>query len=183
MAIWQPNAPTPGSSLELVPKTTLASAKFNLIDHYGNPITEKILQGSPAALFFGFTHCPDICPTTLWTLDQYLSTLSQEGFALPGFFITVDPLRDTPEVMKEHLANFNGTITGITGSSDEIKKLLKNWKVYTKIVPLEGTDYTIDHTASVYLIDANGILRDTLKYQESRENSLVKLRQFLTASK
>jgi len=95
----------------------------------------------------------------------------------------VDPLRDTPEVMKEHLANFNGTITGITGSSDEIKKLLKNWKVYTKIVPLEGTDYTIDHTASVYLIDANGILRDTLKYQESRENSLVKLRQFLTASK
>ena len=94
----------------------------------------------------------------------------------------MDPLRDTPEVMRGHLANFDGTITGITGPPDEIKKLLENWKVYTKIVSLEDTDYTIDHTASVYLIDANGILRDTLNYQESRENALVKLRRFLATS-
>ena len=182
LTIWRPNAPNPGSSPELSSESTLVSAKFDLIDHYGNPVTEKVLQGSPAALFFGFTHCPDICPTTLLNLDNYLSTLSQEGFALPGFFITVDPLRDTPEVMRGHLANFDGTITGITGPPDEIKKLLENWKVYTKIVPLEDTDYTIDHTASVYLIDANGILRDTLKYQESRENALVKLRRFLATN-
>tara|TARA_Y100000588_G_C13781718_1_gene722736 strand:- start:190 stop:672 length:483 start_codon:yes stop_codon:yes gene_type:complete len=158
------------------------SAEFDLLDHHGNPITEKALQGTPAALFFGFTHCPDICPTTLWNLNNYLSTLSQEGFTLAGFFITVDPLRDTPDVLKEHLANFEGTITGITGPSDGIDELLKNWRVYKKIVPLEDTDYTIDHTASVYLIDAKGILRETLKYQESHEESLAKLRRFLGAS-
>ena len=161
---------------------SIKGSNFTLKDVNNNPITEESFQGPATALFFGFTHCPDICPTTLLNLDNYLSTLSQEGSALPGFFITVDPLRDTPEVMRGHLANFDGTITGITGPPDEIKKLLENWKVYTKIVPLEDTDYTIDHTASVYLIDANGILRDTLKYQESRENALVKLRRFLATS-
>ena len=182
LAIWLPNVPNRVGSPEVNSKPKLTSVEFDLIDHRGNPITEKALQGAPAALFFGFTHCPDICPTTLWNLDNYLDTLHQEGITLAGFFVTVDPLRDTPYVLKEHLENFDGRITGITGTSDEIKELLKIWNVYTKIVPLEDADYTIDHTASVYLIDANGILRDTLKYQESRENALAKLRSFLAAN-
>ena len=183
IAIWLPNSPNQIRSPGLDSEPTLVSAEFDLLDHHGNPITEKALQGIPVALFFGFTHCPDICPTTLWNLSNYLNTLSQEGFALAGFFITVDPLRDTPEVLNGHLANFDGTITGITGPTDEIEKFLKNWRVYKKIVPLEDKDYTIDHTASVYLIDAKGILRETLKYQESHEESLLKLRRFLAANR
>ena len=132
------------------------------------------------AVFFGFTHCPEICPTTLHNLNYYIQTLAQEGLKLSGFFVTVDPIRDTPEVLKTHLEDFQDRITGITGPVEEISSLLKNWSVYVKIIPLEEPNYTIDHTSSVYLIDERGILQNVLRYQESSDEALVKLKQFVS---
>jgi protein SCO1/2 len=160
--------------------TTQLSTPFNLLDHNGDSISEKSMQGKPVAVFFGFTHCPEICPTTLRRLDHYIRTLAREGLNLAGFFITVDPLRDTPEALKTHLADFQGRITGITGPADEIGSLLKNWNVYAKIIPLEGSDYTVDHTASVYLVDERGILQNVLGYQDAPDEALNKLRRFIS---
>ena len=89
-------------------------------------------------------------------------------------------MRDTPEVLKTHLEDFQDRITGITGPVEEISSLLKSWSVYVKIIPLEEPNYTIDHTSSVYLIDELGMLQNVLRYQESSDEALVKLKKFVS---
>ena len=175
--LWQSNqVSNPPKGLE----EPLLSASFQLLDQNENPIDEKSMQGKSIAVFFGFTHCPEICPTTLQNLDHYIRTLHREGHKLSGYFITVDPQRDTPQVLKAYLAGFQDRITGITGSVDEVNRLLKHWKVYSKIIPLEDSDYTIDHTASIFLIDRQGRLQGILGYQDTSNDALQKLRNFLS---
>jgi protein SCO1 len=151
-------------------------APFNLTDQDGAPITEAALSGHPSVLFFGFTHCPEVCPTTLFEMAGWLKTLGDDGKDLRVFFISVDPERDTPEVMKGYTAAFTDRITGITGNPDEVEKLLKSWKIYAKKVPTENGDYTMDHTASVMLLDRDGRLKSTIDYKESPDVALKKLR-------
>jgi protein SCO1 len=152
---------------------------FNLVDQDGKPITEKAFEGHPSLLFFGFTHCPDVCPTTLYELAGLLKQLGDEGKTLKAYFITVDPERDTPEIMKAYTGNFTDRITGITGDPAEIAKVIKGWKVYAKKVPLEDGGYTMDHTASVFLLDSNGRLKGTIAYQENPATALQKLKNLV----
>ena len=154
---------------------------FSLTDQNGAPITEAAFAGHPTVLFFGFTHCPEVCPTTLFEISGWLKDLGDEGKDLRVFFISVDPERDTPEVMKGYTQAFTDRITGITGKPDEVEKLLKAWKIYAKKVPTENGDYTMDHTASVILLDRDGRLKSTIDYKESKEIALKKL-QLLIAS-
>lgn len=149
---------------------------FNLIDQNGAPITEAAFKGHPSALFFGFTHCPEVCPTTLFEMAGWLKTLGDEGKDLRVFFISVDPERDTPEVMKGYTTAFTDRITGITGKPEEVEKLVKSWRIYAKKVPTENGDYTMDHTASVMLLDSDARLKSTLDYKESPDVALKKLR-------
>lgn len=149
---------------------------FNLTDQNGAPITEVAFKGHPTVLFFGFTHCPEVCPTTLFEMAGWLKTLGNEGKDLRVFFISVDPERDTPEVMKGYTSAFTDRITGITGNPQEVEKLLKGWKIYAKKVPTENGDYTMDHTASVMLLDRDGRLKSTIDYKESPDVALKKLR-------
>ncbi len=151
-------------------------APFTLQDQDGAPITEAAFKGHPTALFFGFTHCPEVCPTTLFEMASWLKDLGDEGKDLRVFFISVDPERDTPEVMKGYTAAFTARITGITGNPEEMEKLLKGWKIYAKKVPTENGDYTMDHTASVMLLDRNGRLKSTIDYKESPDVALKKLK-------
>lgn len=151
-------------------------APFNLKDQDGAPITEAAFKGHPTVLFFGFTHCPEVCPTTLFEISDWLKTLGDEGKDLRVFFISVDPERDTPEVMKGYTSAFTDRITGITGNPQEVEKLLKGWKIYAKKVPTENGDYTMDHTASVILLDRNARLKSTIDYKESPDVALKKLR-------
>jgi protein SCO1/2 len=151
-------------------------APFNLTDQNGAPITEAAFKGHPTALFFGFTHCPEVCPTTLFEMAGWLKTLGDEGKDLRVFFISVDPERDTPDVMKGYTSAFTDRITGITGKPEEVEKLLKGWKIYAKRVPTENGDYTMDHTASVMLLDRDARLKSTIDYKESPDVAMKKLR-------
>ncbi|PYE89340.1 SCO family protein [Phyllobacterium leguminum] len=154
-------------------------APFSLVDQDGKPITEKALVGHPSVLFFGFTHCPDVCPTTLYELSGLLKKLGDEGKDLRAFFITVDPERDTPDIMKAYTGNFTDRITGITGDPAEIAKLIKGWKVYARKVPLEDGGYTMDHTASVFLLDRDGRFKGTIAYRENSDAALEKLKRLV----
>ncbi|MHC5233593.1 SCO family protein [Brucella sp. LJL56] len=155
---------------------------LNLVTMDGTPFTEKDLRAAPAAIFFGFTHCPDVCPTTLYELDGWLKQLGPEASDIKAYFITVDPERDTQEVMKTYVSNVSDRIIGVTGTPENIADVVKSYHVYAKKVPGEDGEYTMDHTASVFLLDKGGRFRSTIAYQENPDTALEKLKNLAKAA-
>lgn len=151
---------------------------FTLTDQHGATVTQAALQGHPSAIFFGYTFCPDVCPTTLMDFGNWLKALGPDGDKLKVYFVTVDPERDTKDQMAAYLGAFDPRITGLTGSRPAIDEMLKNYRVYSKKVG-DGPDYTMDHTAAVYLLDANGRFVGTVDYQEKDDVALDKLKRLL----
>ena len=129
---------------------------FHLEDQNGKPVTDQDMKGRPFLVFFGFTHCPDVCPTTLFDMSQLMKALGPDADRANALFITVDPERDTQQVMKDYLSNFDPHLRGLTGDQASIDAAVREYRVYAKKVPLQGGDYTMDHTAVVYLMDKNG---------------------------
>lgn len=156
-------------------------APFTLVDHNGAAITEAAFKGHPSAVFFGFTHCPEVCPTTLFEMDGWLKTLGDEGKNIRAYFVSVDPERDTPELMQSYVTNVSERITGITGEPDKVGAMTKAFGIYAKKVELEGGDYTMDHTASVILLDRNGGFFGTIAYEENPEMAIAKLKRLAGA--
>ena len=133
--------------------TTKLGIPFELTDSNGNKITEKAFIGSPTALFFGFAHCPDVCPLTLHRISLLMEKLGNKQNKLNVYFITLDPERDTWKFLNEYLTTFNDRIVGITGESKKIKALAKSWGIHSKKVSSEGENYLIDHTGLIILLD------------------------------
>lgn len=129
--------------------------EFALVDVDRKPVTEAALKGEPTLVFFGYTHCPDVCPTTLDAISQTLKALGP-GKPARAVFITLDPERDTPAAMKDYLSSFDPRIIGLTGSRAEIDKVAHEYRVYAKKVPTADGDYSVDHTGIVYLMDRDG---------------------------
>ncbi|MEP9388670.1 SCO family protein [Mesorhizobium sp. KR9-304] len=152
-------------------------APFELVDQKGAPITEAAFRGHPSAVFFGFTHCPEVCPTTLFELDGWLKKLGDEGKDLRAYFVSIDPERDTAELMDSYVGNVSDRITGITGEPDKVHAMAKAFGIYWRKVDLEGGDYTMDHTASVILLDADGAFAGTIAYGENPDSALAKLKR------
>jgi protein SCO1/2 len=150
---------------------------FSLVDQHGATVTEASLKGHPSALFFGFTFCPDVCPTTLADLSVWLQQLGPYGDRLKVFFVTVDPARDTRDVLADYLRAFDPRIRALTGTQADIDQMLKNYRVFARRVPGQGDAYTFDHTASVYLLDANGGLTGTITYDEDPVVAYEKIRR------
>jgi protein SCO1 len=138
------------------PAAAAVGGPFTLLDQNGKTVTEKALQGRPSLVFFGFTHCPDVCPTTLYQMTQVYTELGGDADKVGSFFVTVDPERDTPEQLKTYLSSFDPHIVGLTGDRAAVDPVLKAYRVYSKKVPTNGDDYTMDHTALVYLMDREG---------------------------
>jgi protein SCO1/2 len=136
--------------------TAAIGGPFNLTDQDGQPFSDKDLKGKSFLVFFGFTHCPDVCPTTLFEISEVLRKLGPEADHTAALFISVDPERDTPAAMKDYLANFDPHLRGLTGDAAALDAVAKAYRVYYKKVALEGGDYTMDHTAIVYLMDKEG---------------------------
>jgi len=149
---------------------------FNLVAMDGQPFTEKDLRATPSLVFFGFTHCPDVCPTTLYELDGYLKQLGPEAADIKAYFISVDPERDTQEIMKTYVSNVSDRIIGVTGTPESVAEVVKSYHIYAKKVPTEDGEYTVDHTASVFLLDKGGRFRGTIAYQENADTALQKLK-------
>jgi protein SCO1/2 len=155
---------------------------FTLTDQHGNTVTEAALKGHASALFFGYTFCPDVCPTTLADMTNWLADLGKDGDRLKVFFITVDPERDTQSVIASYLEAFDPRITGLTGSREAIDQAIRNWRIYARKVDSGDGRYTMDHTASVLLLDGRGDLVSTVNYQDDPELVLAKLRRAIAAS-
>ena len=152
-------------------------APFTLTDQKGAPITEAAFRGHPSVVFFGFTHCPEVCPTTLFELAGWLKTMGDSGKNLNAYFVTVDPERDTPETMNTYVSNFSDRITGITGDPDKVHAMAKAFGIYWKKVDTGDGDYTMDHTASVLLLNAKGDFAGTIAYGESADTAIAKLKR------
>lgn len=152
---------------------------FNLIDDRGAPISEQALQGHPALVYFGYTHCPEVCPTTLYDMASWIKELGPAADDLRAYFFTVDPERDTTEIMHGYAANFTDRIVGITGDPKEMQKVIAGWQIFAKKVPGADGEYTMDHTASVFLVDRKGRLKGTIAYGEDANVALPKIRALL----
>ena len=136
--------------------SSLVGGPFRLVDQDGAVVTEADFKGQPFVVFFGFTNCPDICPTKLFELSEVFKRMGPDADKASALFVTVDPERDTPEALKRYLSSFSPRIRGLSGDQAAVDGMVKAYRAYAKKVPLEGGGYTMDHTAVVYLMDANG---------------------------
>ncbi|MBB3930446.1 protein SCO1/2 [Kaistia hirudinis] len=143
----------------------------------GGRFTTPDIGGKPYAIFFGFTRCPNVCPTTLSDLTLDMDELGPLADRFKVLFVSVDPDRDTPESMHDYLSAFDPRIVGLSGTTAEIAAIAKDYRVYYRKVPTEGGDYTMDHTASVYLMNAKGQLVGTLAFEEDRKTQVAKLKR------
>jgi len=154
---------------------------FSLADHRGRAVTERDFAGRPMAMFFGFTACPDVCPTTLAEMTGFIQALGPEADRLHWLFVSVDPERDTQAQIATYLTLFDSRIVGLTGTPQQIADAARAFRVHYARVPLEGGSYTMDHSASVFLMDAGGRFAGTIDYKESEAVALEKLRLLLAA--
>jgi protein SCO1 len=152
---------------------------FQLTAHTGQPFSDRDLAGKPYAIFFGFTRCPDVCPTTLNDLSLRLEELKADGDKLRVVYVSIDPERDTPEFLAEYMKSFDKRIVGLTGTAVQIAGIAKAYRVIYEKVPGTAGDYTMNHTASVYLFDAKGDFASTLAYQEGEKSQLAKLKRLV----
>lgn len=155
---------------------------FSLITTEGVPVTEATYLGKPRAMFFGFTHCPEVCPTTLYEASNWMKALGEDAEKLSFLFVSVDPERDSPEVLKEYMSAFEGGVVGLTGDPSDVTAMVKAYRVYVRKVELEDGDYTVDHTAAVYLMDKKGDFVGSINFKEDQESALKKLRKLVAAS-
>lgn len=152
-----------------------AIGTFELTDQNGKRVTERDVVGRPAVVFFGFTYCPDVCPTTLGSLTALLKRLGADADRLGVFFVTVDPGRDDAATIKAYLSSFDPRIRGLTGTEDQLAAFAKPLGAFYARVG-EGDSYTVDHTASVFLLDASGRFQGTIAYGEDADTAYAKLR-------
>jgi protein SCO1 len=152
---------------------------IHLLDQNGHPFSDTDLKGEPFLVFFGFTHCPDACPTTLLELSDVLDKLGGDADKVRVLFITIDPERDNPAALKDYLSAFNTRVVGLTGDLQAVTMVARAYHVYFKKVPLEGGDYTMDHTAIVYLMNKEGRFVTPFSLKRSAQDAADDLRRFL----
>ncbi len=161
--------------------TAAIGGPFRLVDQTGESVTEADLVGHPSLMFFGYTACPDICPTTLAEAGGWLGDLGADAARLRVYFVTVDPERDTEAQMARYLGAFDPRITGLTGPPAAVEAMLEAFRVYYRKVPVEGGSYTMDHIAAVYMLDPQGHFSGTFDYTDPPDEIMGKIRRLVGA--
>ena len=161
----------PASELKSVP----IGGAFELVDQDGREVTDKTFSGRPSAIFFGYTSCPDVCPTTLMDLSNWLNALGPVADKLNVLFISIDPERDTPAQLREFLSSFDPRIRGLTGTNEQVAAVAKEYRVYYKRIE-EKDGYTMDHTGAIYLTDRAGNFVAPLSFQTEDSVAIERLR-------
>ncbi|MEQ8701638.1 MAG: SCO family protein [Bauldia litoralis] len=177
---WQVDGPAaaPGQSRRPLPLTAM---EFALIDHDENPVGPETLIGRPSLVFFGFTYCPDVCPTTLSNISAWLDGLGRDNAEqMNVVFVSIDPARDTAQSMANYVVHFHPSIRGWTGSAAEVARAADGFRVGYERVALEAGGYTMNHNASVFLFNASGRFVATIDQHETGEVALPKILRALT---
>ena len=152
---------------------------FQLTDQAGQVVTEKSLLGKPTLIFFGFTHCPDVCPTSLFEISEVLKAMGKDADKVNAYFVSVDPERDTAAAMKDYLSSFDPHLKGLSGDPQSIAKVISAYRVYAKKVPLKDGDYTMDHTALIYLMNRDGQFVAPFNLKRTPEEAAKDLKRYL----
>ena len=152
---------------------------FQLTDQNGKAVTDKSLKGKPTLIFFGYTHCPDVCPTSLFEISEVLRAMGRDADKVNAIFISVDPERDTPAAMKDYLSSFDPHLEGLSGDPAETAKVITSYRVYAKKVPTKDGDYTMDHTALIYLMDRDGRFVSPFNLKRTPEEAAADLKRYL----
>ena len=173
VSYYQRDAAPPGLA------TASIGGPYRLHGTNGEVVTEASFPGKAKAMFFGFTHCPDICPTTLFEAGNWLKELGTDADKVQMLYITVDPERDTVEQMTAYLTAFDPRIIGLSGSREEVDPVIREFRIYARKVPLEDGDYTMDHTAAVLLFRPDGSFAGTVDYNEPPETAIAKLKRLV----
>lgn len=176
LRIWPLPAPERTGT---VAGTAEIGGPFRLTSHRGETVAEADLRGKPYLLFFGFTHCPDICPTTLSELTTRLEQLGPEADKVRTLFVTVDPERDTQEALAAYMTSFDPRIAALRGDQSQTDDVVRSFRASVRKVPLKDGDYTMDHNAIVYMMNADGRFVNSLDPHESEDVQLQKLRRLV----
>jgi protein SCO1 len=155
---------------------------FALVDDNGAPVTDKTLAGKPYSIYFGYTYCPEVCPTTLSDLSRWIRELGPDADKLSYAFVTVDPERDTPKHMHDYLSSFDRRIRGFTGTPEQIGKIATEYRVYYKKIPASDGGYSVDHSSIIYLMYADGQFDTVIPYQDKDAAALAKLRNLAASA-
>ena len=161
---------------------TKIGGPFTLVDDTGAQVSEADLKGKSTVMYFGYTFCPEVCPTTLTDLAQWMQMIGQDADRLNYVFVTVDPERDTPKVMHDYVSAFDPRIRGLTGTSEQIAKVAKEYGVYYKRIPTSDGGYVMDHSAVLYMMDPNVRFVGIIPYQEDTAKAVAKLKKLAAQS-
>jgi protein SCO1 len=160
------------------PRAALIGGAFALEDGAGKTISDQTLRGKPFLVYFGYTHCPDLCPTELARISDILSKMGDKS--IPALFITVDPERDTPKLMQDYVSSFNPAVIGLSGSPQAVEATEKTFRVYARKGQKQPDgDYSMDHSSIVYLMDKNGAFVEAFNVERSPEDAAKDLEKYL----
>jgi protein SCO1 len=162
-----------------LPQVASIGGPFSLTDQNGRTVTDQDFKGRPLLVFFGFTHCPDICPTTMFEISEIIRKLGPDGDRVRALFITVDPERDTPAALKDYVSSFDPRIVAVTGDEADIAAVAKAYRAYFKRMPLAEGGYTMDHTAIVYLMGKDGRFVTPFNLKRTTDAAAAELRKYL----
>lgn len=152
---------------------------FQLTDQSGQTVTDQSLKGRPTLIFFGYTHCPDVCPTTLFEMSEVLRAMGADADRVNAYFVSVDPERDDVATIKSYLSSFDPHLKGLTGPPAAVADVLREYRVYARKVPSKDGDYTMDHTALIYLMDRNGRFVSPFNLNRTPEEAATDLKRYL----
>ncbi|GLK78121.1 copper-binding protein [Methylopila jiangsuensis] len=176
VGLWRLPAP---EKTRTVSVASQIGGPFRLTSHRGEAVAEADMRGKPYLLFFGFTHCPDVCPTTLAELSRRLEQLGPDAGKVRTLFVTVDPERDTQEALAAYMTSFDPRIVALRGDQARTDEVVRSFKAAARKVPTKDGDYTMDHNAIVYMMNADGTFVGSLDPHEAEEIQLQKLRRLI----
>ena len=156
--LWYESNKVPGLGRVVTTGQADVGGPFQLTDQSGKRVSDKDFRGRYMLIYFGYSFCPDVCPTTLGVMAEALQKLGSDSRRVVPIFITIDPERDTPKVLEDYVKAFGPSFVGLTGSADEIKAVEKKYRVYAVKKPLEGGNYGMDHSSVIYLMGPDGKL-------------------------
>jgi len=163
----------------------VVTGEFSLIDHHGKAVTDLDFRGSWLLIFFGYTYCPDVCPTTLGVVSLVMDELGDDAAKVQPLFISVDPQRDTPEILADYVAAFHPRIIGLSGSLEQVKAAAGSHRAYYIKAPMEeggeitATEYAVDHSAYLYLMDPEGVYAQVFSPTDTAEEITGKIKEFV----